>query len=119
MAVNAPCLGPPHAPPSHGQNFAFSCDPAPQQADPGRPPLRLPILAWTQKNFLNSLLLLVDKNRLLLVIDFRHNTMEDEDENFEEETGAPWDDLMNEDVPSMDPNDVSHTQLCCPPRISQ
>merc|ERR1712166_268353 len=35
----------------------------------------------------------------------RHNTMEDEDENFEEETGAPWDDLMNEDVPSMDPND--------------
>merc|ERR1712195_417580 len=31
--------------------------------------------------------------------------MEDEDENFEEETGAPWDDLMNEDVPSMDPND--------------
>ena len=46
------------------------------------------------------------------------NTMEDEDENFEEETGAPWDDLMNEDVPSMDPNDVNHTQLCCSPRIS-
>merc|ERR1712195_10002 len=37
--------------------------------------------------------------------EFRTQQMEEEDENFEEETGAPWDDLMNEDVPSMDPND--------------